>query len=165
MTLIDRPLADSTLLRKDGRYYLACYRVAPDLGAELWQAESLVGPWMQHPKSRKVNQSRRLRRCGGQWLQRDGRLFRVAQDCNGFYGKRVFRVPVEALTPEDYREGRAELLIDAASEPCGRKHTYNEIQTPQGKMVAEDVHHDVIYPVGMLMRRIGRAIVKKFSAK
>ena len=137
-TLIKEPLADSTLYRKDGWYYLSCFRVSPKAGAELWRAQSLTGPWTQHPQGGNTNQSRRLRRNGGSFQQFGGTLYRIAQDCNGDYGKRLFKVPVKTLSPTEYAEGRASLLLDGNWPAGGLRHTYNDLETPNGKLEVID---------------------------
>jgi len=130
--LIPEPFSDSTLLRRGGHFYLACDREHPLEAAELWHALALTGPWTRHPQSAAHNQSKRLRRCGGAFQEIDGRLYRIAQDCNGAYGKRLFRVPIEELSPTSYREGRAELFH------TGMRHTYNRAQTPEGLIEVVD---------------------------
>ena len=141
--LIDRPFADATLLRKDGHYYLACYVIPPTEKAELWYAPSLFGPWERHPSFTKINQSARLRRCGGAFLETGGQLFRVAQDCNGGYGKRLFKVPVLTITPTNYEEGPAEIFLDRKTAPHAYKHTYNEILVGGMKLSVFDIQHKV----------------------
>lgn len=141
--LIDRPYADSTLLRQSGHYYLACYTNANE-SAELWHAERLTGPWMIHPQSGNMNQSRRLRRCGGAWLDEGGRLYRVAQDCNGFYGKRLFKVPVLKISPTEYQEGAAVLLWDDKRFPYRKCHTYNKLEEKGGEWMVIDCHRNVL---------------------
>lgn len=54
MVLIDRPHADSTLLCKDGHYYLACYTNEKE-SAELLHSGKLTGPWTLHPQSGNMN--------------------------------------------------------------------------------------------------------------
>ena len=130
--LIGEPFSDSTLFRKDGHFYLSCDREHPHEAAELWHAPALTGPWTRHPQSDAHNQSKRLRRCGGAFQTVGGRLHRIAQDCNGAYGKRLFRVPVETLSPTAYREGRAEPFH------TGMRHTYNRAQTPDGLIEVVD---------------------------
>ena len=150
-TLINEPLADSTLCRKDGWYYLSCFRVSPEAGAELWHAPSLTGPWSKHPQSGNTNQSVRLRRNGGSFQVVDGRLCRIAQDCNGDYGKRLFKVPVLNLTPESYREGAWAPFIPGETEAGwphgGMVHTYNRLDTPDGLLEVIDSKDYVPYPV------------------
>lgn len=150
--LINRPYADSTLLRKDDRYYLACFTNASE-SAELWQADSLFGPWTIHPESCRLNQSRRLRRCAGGWLRRNGELYRVVQDCNGEYGKRVFGVCVEVITPSHYEEAEALCLLDKSMNPLGWKHTYNTFLHNQTLFEVLDVRRDVVASPLLILRR------------
>lgn len=145
--LIDKPHADSTLFRKEGHCYLACYTNEKET-AELWHSEKLIGPWSLHPQSGNMNQSRRLRRCGGAWLEEGGKLFRIAQDCNGFYGKRLFKVPVKKISPTEYEEGVAKVLWDQTMYPYRKCHTYNEVERVGGGGVEKwrviDCHQNVL---------------------
>ena len=143
-TLIDRPFCDSTLLKHDGHWYMACCPITENGTAELWHADFLLGPWKRHPQYMNINQSKRLRRCGGRFITRDGKLYRVAQDCNGFYGKRLFMVPVLEISPAAYREGEAHVLWDKSMPPYSYCHTYNEIDVEGKRLSVIDVHHDVI---------------------
>ena len=152
--LINEPFSDSTLCRKDGHFYLSCDREHPHESAELWQAPSLTGPWTQHPQSAAHNQSKRLRRCGGAFQEVDGRLFRIAQDCNGAYGKRLFKVPVERLSPTEYREGAAQLF------QAGMRHTYNCAQTPEGLIEVVD---ELSYRYRLDIRTILKALAIPFQ--
>lgn len=152
--LIKEPFSDSTLCRKDGHFYLSCDREHPQESAELWHAPALTGPWTRHPQSDAHNQSKRLRRCGGAFQAVDGQLFRIAQDCNGAYGKRLFRVPVERLSPTEYREGAARLF-----QP-GMRHTYNCAETPEGFMEVVD---ELSYRYVCDMRTILKALAIPFQ--
>lgn len=165
-TLIDRPFADATILKHEGHWYMACYTIPPHESAELWHAPTLTGPWSRHPRWNGINQSKRLRRCGGSYIRRGDALYRVAQDCNGpLYGKRLFRVAVKRISPTDYEEGEATLLHDRSMPPYAHCHTYNEIQG--GGMCVVDVHHDVLeHPVVFLRKlaRAGRKVLRKIGS-
>jgi len=131
--LIPEPFSDSTLLRQDGHYYLFCDREFPVEAAELWHAPALLGPWTRHPQSANCNQSRRLRRCGGSVV--DG--CRIAQDCNGAYGRRLFKVPILKITPTEYLEGEPELFHG------NFRHTYNQLNTSDGLLeVIDELSYD-----------------------
>ena len=146
-TLIDRPFADATLFKKDGRYYLSCYKVTKEEDAEIWQSPSLAGPWTKHPQSGNTNQSKRLRRNGGAFQAVDGQLYRIAQDGNGGYGKRLFMVPVLELSPDRYREGDARPFpLDSSWPRNGMWHTYNKLSTPEGLVEVIDFKDYVPYP-------------------
>ena len=130
-TLIAEPSVDSTILLKDGCAYLICTFVGEHPRADLRVASSLFGDWTLHPQAVNLGQSARVRRSAGRFFEERGRLYRVVQDCDGEYGKCVYRIPVLTLTPTDYREGDPEMLL-----PGG--HTYNTLETPDGLMVAFD---------------------------
>ena len=158
--LIDRPFADATLVMRNGHYYMACYTLPPHESAELWHSETLWGPWMRHPMWNRINQSCRLRRCGGSFAEFNGELCRVAQDCNGCYGKRLFKIPIEKLTPTEYQEGCASILLDQTTWPHKLKHTFNLMDVDGQHMSTFDTHHKVRMPIAdclkVLLRRINR---------
>lgn len=159
--LINRPFADATLVRKDGHYYLSCYEIPPNEKAELWHSSSLLGPWEKHPCWNQVNQSPRLRRCGGAFFEEDGQLFRVGQDCNGDYGKRLFKVSVNMLSPSQYAEGKATLLLGRSdhSHSAG-KHTYNTVMWRDKRVVCFDCKQYRLKPFGEIFSVIFRALMR-----
>ena len=161
--LIDRPFADCTVLKVCDHWYMACFQPWVDEHAELWHADSLFGPWKRHPMWDAINQSKRLRRCGGRFIERDGRIYRIAQDCNGFYGKRLFAVPVLEITPARYEVGCATMLKGKRNKPLGMKHTWNEIVADEGKKIVVDVRQDVFRPFGEIVRRFAAAMVNKLG--
>lgn len=163
--LIDRPFADCTILKRNGHWYMACYNRPPDEHAELWHSDKLAGTWARHPACNEITQTRRLMRCGGYFIEREGNLYRVAQDCDGFYGIRLWKVPVEELSPTSYREGLASILIGELDRPKGMKHTYNEIVIGSDRLCVVDVHHDVFRPFGEIVRRLGVAIGGKLGIR
>lgn len=158
--LLRGPYADSTILRWEGRWYLFAYR---EDGAgrclELWVSECPEGPWVLHPEGACVQTSRRLSRPAGFCVrERDGRLFRLAQDCNGDYGKRVFRIPILGLSPIVYREGKAELFADRGLVGGKGTHTYNRYEANDGVLEVFDFKFFALKPFGRLMRDVvGRA--------
>ena len=161
--LIEKPFADSTLLKHDNHFYLACYSTESGNAAELWHSPNLLGPWERHPMCFNINQSRRLRRCGGAFSISGGRIFRVAQDCNGFYGKRLFGVEVKEISPLVYYEGEFSLLADQTMHPRGFKHTYNELEYGGHKLKVIDRHCDVLRPIGEILGRLYSTICRKLK--
>ena len=155
-TLIEGQLADATLLECGGRWYLAGLQRRTRIPG-LWHAPALLGPWREHPKSGNVNRSARLRRCGGPFLEEDGRLWRMAQDCNGEYGRRLFRVPVLSISEGEYSEGAAERfpLPGDWPEVPGKWHTYGRMDVPEGRYEVIDV---LDHPLKSLPSRIAGAL-------
>lgn len=127
--LITGRYVDSSLLQwKDGWYIVT----APEnisSPPELFYANSLFGPWQRHLQSFNVNASLSTRRNGGNFLVEDGNVFRIAQDCDDAYGKRIFKVPILKLSPTEYEEGRPIPLFPANSDwpNAGLHHTYNRM--------------------------------------
>lgn len=157
-TLIDRPFCDATILEYDAHWYMACCPISESEKAELWHSESLFGPWERHPMWDEISQSNQLRRCGGKFIEREGQLFRVAQDCDGFYGKRLFMVPVLEISSTFYREGEAKLLYDNTMPPYRFAHTYNEIMVDSKRLSVVDVHWDELKNPIKILRDIWHSI-------
>lgn len=164
-TLIDRPFADATLLRKDGHYYLACYTIPPHETAELWHAPSLLGPWERHPQWQNINQDAKYRRCGGAFISTPLPLYtakepiyRIAQDCDRGYGLRLYKIPVLEVTPEKYQEGDPIPFLDENAFPRHHfKHTYNEIMVDGQKLSVLDCQWKTPLPLGVQIRSLMRS--------
>lgn len=160
-TLIDQPFADATLLHDGGHWYMACYTIPPHETAEFWHAPTLLGPWERHPQWRNINQSNRLRRCGGSFIRRGNDIYRVAQDCNRIYGKRMFLVKVNKISPVEYEEGEVRLLQDKTMPPYGLCHTYNEMMVDGRRLSVVDVHYDSLLNPFVAVKRFWRALQRK----
>jgi hypothetical protein len=98
-------LADPTLFRFDGRYWIGCTDL--DLGTHdnycLLHAPTITGPWMPHARW-PVKIDVRGARPAGMMLHFDGRLFRPAQNCAATYGAAVAIHEITALTETDFHE-------------------------------------------------------------
>ncbi len=98
-------LADPTLFRWNGRYWLGCTDL--DLGGHdnlcLLHASELTGPWKPHSRW-PVKIDVRGARCAGMLFAADGRLFRPGQDCAATYGAAVAIHEIVELTETDFRE-------------------------------------------------------------
>ena len=98
-------LADPTLFRWQGRYWLACTDL--DLGEHdnlcLLHAPEISGPWTKHARW-PVKIDIRGARPAGQLFNVEGRLFRPGQDCAATYGAAVTIHEVQILTETDFRE-------------------------------------------------------------
>ena len=98
-------LADPTLFRWNGLYWLGCTDL--DLGAHdnlcLLHASDLTGPWTPHARW-PVKIDMRGARAGGMVFNIDGRLFRPGQDCAATYGAAVAIHEIMTLTETDFAE-------------------------------------------------------------
>ena len=141
--IISGNYVDSTLLMHDNSLYLFATPEDALFRSELWTARSLTGEWHKHPQSDNVSSSLKLRRNGGSFIRSGEKLYRIAQDCDGGYGKCLYRIPVLEISPSVYREGTAELLADAISWPQHMMHhTYNRIEDGGNVVEIIDCHYN-----------------------
>ena len=101
----ERRLADPTLFRAGGRYWIACTDI--EIGAHdnlcLLHADRLEGPWRSH-RLDPVRIDVRGARPGGPVFALGGALFRPGQDCARGYGAALVLHRIETLTPDAFRE-------------------------------------------------------------
>jgi hypothetical protein len=111
-------LADPTLFKNGGRYWLACTDL--DFGGHdnlcLLHAPSISGPWAPHLRW-PVRIDIRGARPAGMLFDLDGRLFRPGQDCASTYGAAVAIHEVLTLTETDFHETVVTVLRPEADGP------------------------------------------------
>jgi hypothetical protein len=99
--LASRRAVDATVVRHDHRWWLFSSEASLKLFA--FHAESLQGPWTPHrlnPLKTDVTSARPA----GPFFERNGALFRPAQDGSLGYGAAVVINRIVELTPERFRE-------------------------------------------------------------
>jgi hypothetical protein len=108
---------DPTLFRFQGRWWLTATNL--DQGGTnnlyLWHATGLRGPWKAHtgnPVKTDISSSRPA----GKPFMHMGHLYRPAQDCTGWYGRRIMLNRVIRLTPTKFREEHAATVEPSASD-------------------------------------------------
>lgn len=111
-------LADPTLFRRSGRYWLGCTDL--DLGDHdnlcLLHAPSLSGPWTPHALWPVKIDVRGARPAGMVFAVGD-RLFRPAQDCAATYGAAIALHDIVTLTETEFRETQVAILRPDRSGP------------------------------------------------
>ncbi|WP_375436917.1 hypothetical protein [uncultured Hymenobacter sp.] len=109
--LLEAPAVDSTLLEYDGRYWLFYTRMDRDpmLNLYISYAESLDGPWHEHPQN-PVKTDIRSARPAGPFFKEGSKLYRPAQDCAKDYGYGITINEVLTLTTTEYAEREASVL-------------------------------------------------------
>ena len=151
-TLIKGKYVDSSIVNRDGKFFIVTAPEDASMPPEVWLSDRMAGGWKKHPQSGNVLSSPCFRRNGGAICRLDGQLFRIAQDCDAGYGKRLYRIPIDRLSAEEYAEGTPEPLADAVSwpQPC-LHHTYNMLSGPGRKTEVVDRHYNTLKgPVGFL---------------
>jgi hypothetical protein len=104
-------LADPTLFRWNGRYWIGCTDL--DLGEHdnlcLLHAPAVTGPWTPHANW-PVKIDVRGARPAGMLFNSEGRLFRPGQDCAATYGAAVAIHEVLTLTETEFQESLVTVL-------------------------------------------------------
>jgi hypothetical protein len=107
------PFVDPCPFHHDGRWWMFV-SVPTNDQLRLFNADSLHGPWSEHPRSPVLSGDTRIIRPAGRVIHVNGRPVRFAQDCGSAYGERVRAFEIVELTPTAYRE---ELVCE---EPISR---------------------------------------------
>ena len=98
---------DPSIFRFNDRWWLLTDLARPPYYAgilRLFSAESLMGPWVEHPKSPVVDGNPHIARPAGRVLVVDGKVIRHAQDCDPIYGSQVRAFEITELTTTSYHE-------------------------------------------------------------
>lgn len=103
--LVPGQLSDPTPFRSEGRWWMfACPAPAGHDALTLYGAETLTGPWREHPASPLIAGDRTRARPAGRVASWGGRLYRFAQDCGPRYGSGVRAFEIVRLTAAAYAE-------------------------------------------------------------
>lgn len=104
-TEIKMGYSDSSVFKKEGIYFLMTMLQYSDAinTLELYTADSLTGPYSSHPSS-PIIKSQKIGRDAGGWINYQGRLLRVSQDCVNRYGDNVNVSEILELSPTSYKE-------------------------------------------------------------
>jgi hypothetical protein len=127
---------DPTIFRYRNRWWILA---TPGGNAELslYFADSLIGPWQEHPQSPIVENNGHIARPAGRVIVTGDRIIRFAQDCDPDYGIRVFAFQITKLSTEDYEEVpvKAEPVIgpDGKGWNADRMHHVDAHLLPDGK--------------------------------
>lgn len=133
-----RPLNDPSIVRVGERWWLFAGEYDDTL--RLYHADTLTGPWAEHPRSPIISGDPTRARPGGRLLQFEGRLFRMAQRDRPNYGNQVRVFEVALLSTSDYEE--RELPESPLLRPSGRgwnkagMHHVDHHRTDEGRWLA-----------------------------
>lgn len=102
--LVEGVFVDSTPFRFDGRWWMFA-GVRHNLDLHLFWSDELSDGWRKHPLSPVIRGDGHRARPGGRtFVDDDGRLIRIAQDCLPTYGNKIRAFEVTELTPDSYVE-------------------------------------------------------------
>ena len=96
-------ISDATILQRDGRYWIfATMREgngSPSDALAVFYADKLMGPWTPHAMN-PILIDKTAARPAGPFVERDGKLFRIAQDGTFGYGSGLSIIEVTQLSTE-----------------------------------------------------------------
>ena len=102
--LVNGVYVDSTPFYHAGRWWMFA-GVRSNLDLHLFWSDDLYSGWQEHPRSPVIRGDGRRARPGGRtFVDDDGRLIRIAQDCLPTYGNQVRAFEVTELTTDTYAE-------------------------------------------------------------
>ncbi len=128
--LSDVELGDATITQHEGRYYL--FGVTRDGSGgysdtlSIYYADSLMGPWLPHAQN-PVLLDRANARPAGNFVIRDGQLWRPVQDCSRGYGAAVALAEVTELSPTRFAQIRRHHVTPSSHWPGRNLHTLNRL--------------------------------------
>lgn len=131
-TLLLGNYVDSTIIEKDGTYYLFTASKVDEYSnnyshLKIFYSNDLVtGKFIQHPYENFVDP--RFARQAGAFIRKNGTILRVTQDDSKSYGRKVTIFRVEKLTKMEYLESHfKDILPNEFNSKYTGCHTYNEI--------------------------------------
>jgi len=121
--------ADATIVEHGGLLYMtAVVREGVNSGysdmLSIWWAKDLLGPWHAHEQN-PVLVDDRTARPAGNFVKRDGALYRPAQDCRRAYGAGVSLMKVTRLDREGFAQTSEGMISGGEPWPGMRLHTLN----------------------------------------
>ena len=104
--LIEGNYSDPSPVFFQGRWWLFACKAPYALS--LFYADSLYGPWHEHPMSPMYHEDRSRSRPAGRPVIMEGRVIRYVQDNTEGYGRKVRAMVIDTLTPSEFLEHPAE---------------------------------------------------------
>lgn len=110
--IIDLPLLDATILKRDGKYWLFATMLGDALNSDLhiFYSDSLFGPYTPHAGN-PVKQQLDGTRPAGNFIEVDGQVYRPAQNCSNYYGESITINRIKTLTEKEFAE-EAHMIIE-----------------------------------------------------
>lgn len=160
--------ADSSVYKKDGVYYLITSiekgKNSRNNNLYLFFSDKLCGPYMEHPDS-PICSSPKYGRNGGAFLVDDGKIYRVAQDCELSYGDNIHLLQVAKITKELYEEIVVSLNLLPQDVQFYRYggHQYNYVIFRNRVVVATDAKEYNSYSLYRLLHKVGLLLCQFFK--
>ena len=120
-TLIEGEYVDSSPIKYHGHWWM--FSGLSPYSLSIFHADSLHGPWREHPQSPMYVDDPSRARPAGRPILVAGKIVRFAQDNRGGYGKRVRAFIVDDISPTTFKEHA--LTPDPLLGPHGNGWTWS----------------------------------------
>jgi hypothetical protein len=94
--------ADSSVMFKDNKWWLFALKGSDTL--TLHYADTLTGPWTEHPASPVISGNINISRPAGRLIVLDDKVIRYSQDGEPSYGYQIRAFEIDLLTTTEYEE-------------------------------------------------------------
>ncbi len=147
---------DTAIIEKDGVWYLFSTFGANGMNEmHLFMAEGFDGPYHEHPES-PIYRSNKVGRNAGSLMEIDGRLIRVAQDCELGYGENIHVLEIDKLTRDSYHEKVVlENIIPREGFFKRGGHQFNSVEFRGRKIVSIDAKEYNLYLWNRILFKLG----------
>lgn len=158
--------ADSSVYKREGIYYLMSSIERSHVNyTYLFTASSLVGPYQEHVCSPLCCSAKIGRNAGCLLTDSNGRLLRVAQDCEDRYGDNVHLLQVDEMSKDAYREHLVKENLIPTDIPfyCEGGHQYNFVFFHGKCIIATDAKEYHTYSCYRMVHKIGLVLHQLFK--
>ncbi len=99
----ERGFLDIAIVPYNGKFWLFTSDIT-NSNSYLYYSDNLTSGWTEHPKNPIISDDPAKARIGGRSFVYNGKLIRIAQKCDLYYGEKVRAFEVDTITTTDYAE-------------------------------------------------------------
>jgi len=140
--ILDLPLRDSTILRKNEKYWIFGTLCESDTKYELhvFYSDNLLGPYVPH-HSNPVKSGLDGTRSAGDYIEVDGIIYRPTQNCKNEYGESITINKITELNEINIvEEPYLDICINKSNKHNYGMHTIHTINVLGNNIIVDGVH-------------------------
>ena len=152
--------SDSSVHKHDGKYFLMTTINFSRINTmKLYVADELKGPYKEHPMS-PICTSQKYGRNAGSVIERDGILYRFAQDCEKRYGDNVHVFEITKMDATTYSEKLVKEYLYDKAVPFYKEggHQLNMVNFAGKQIVATDAKEYILYFFTRVLHKVKKLI-------
>lgn len=152
--------SDSSVYKLEGKYYLmTTINNSGTNTLKLYVADDLTGPYKEHPMS-PICTSQKYGRNAGSVIERDGVLYRFAQDCEKRYGDNVHVFEITKMDITNYSEKLIKEYMYDTTVPFYKNggHQLNIVDFAGKQILATDAKEYILYFFTRVLHKVKKLI-------